>query len=228
MTVEEIKKLINDEDNKVLRKPNTLKGKKYEDVLNAHKTLKIIIDDVIKNDDREHFLNSMLGKRKMRSVGITKIKTINKVVCMHKIQSYLGEGVFFDAHKLFDDGNYPKWIKPNHCFSNSHLHILQTGIKAKILSGIIFIGKPILHSVILVGDNIIDFNYNLVMSKDLYLNLTHFEILEELDYKQILDNKNVIKGMKNIQSYVLNFAFDEAIETEKARFNQTKEGVAVM
>ena len=125
MTIEEISELINDEDKKILRKPKSMIGKKYEEILNSHKILKIIIDDVIKNNNRESFINSMFGKRKMRSVGITKIKNVNKNIGLFNFQSNVGDGMFFDAHKLFENGEYPAdvnglgYIIEDICYNNA-------------------------------------------------------------------------------------------------------------
>lgn len=214
MTIYEINKLNQDANNKVLRKPVSLMNGDYEDTLRAHKIFKIIIDDVIRNKDRDLFLYSMFGKCRMRKVGISKIKNVNQV---YNINSSIGNGVFFDARTLFIDGRYPKWIEPYNCFTNTRLLILQTGLEAKILSGIAFIGKPFLHSVLLVGDKVIDFNYDLVITKDLYFALTHFEVLAELDYTKILENKKLIKGIKGVPNYVFNFAFEEVMAQEKLK-----------
>ncbi len=235
MTIEEIEKLAEDQENKKLRFPKTLKGEIREKVTMAHEQFVIIVDDVLGGINRNHneknaddlktnnkigrdFINSMYGEYKMKKNGISKIKPYDNLVGSYSFKSELGEGIFFDAHKLFPENKYPKFIKQNYCFSNSHLYVLQTKLEATVLSGIAFMGKPFLHSVILVGGNIIDFNYHLVISKDLYFALTHFEVLAELDSKQLLENEKLIRKIKGVQSHVFNYAFEEVIENAKQKY----------
>lgn len=227
MTIEEIEKLAEDEQNKTLQVPTSLKNETRESLMMAHEQLVFIIDKIIRNPNKENYItNSLFSKSIRRRVGILDLKRLNNNADCYRIKSKLGEGVFFDAHKLFADGQYPKWIKPNHCFSNSHLYILQTKLEATILSGIAFIGIPFLHSVLLIGDNIIDFNYDLVISKDLYFALTHLEVLAELSNTQLLENENLIRKIKGVQSHVFNFAFEEVIEQEKKKQGKN-DGVGV-
>ncbi len=218
MTIEEIEKLADDEINKKLRLPKSMEGETKENIMLAHEQLVFIVDKILRNPNRKNYLSgSIFAKSIMRKRGIKNIKKPDNCVEFYKISSDFGEGVFFDAHKLFENGEYPRWIRPYYCFNNTHLYILTTGVDATILSGIAFIGKPFLHSVLLVDDNVIDFNYDLVISKDLYFKLTHFEVLAELTHEQLLENKSLIFGIKDVQSHVFNFAFEEVIEQEKKR-----------
>ena len=228
MRIEEIEKLANDQHKQCLRVPKSLNGETMEKLMMTHKQFKFIIDKIIRNSNKSFYLsNSMFAKCVRKQNGINCLKEIAQdwFEC-YSLNSELGNGIFFDAHELFLNGEYPKWIKRYHCFTNTHLYILQTKLKATILSGIAFIGKPFLHSVLLIGDNIIDFNYDLVISKDLYFALTHFEVLSTLNYKSILENEALIRKMKGVQNYVLNFAFEEVIDQEKAKQGIT-DGVGV-
>ena len=218
MTIEEFENYAEDAENKSLRVPKSFNSETREGLMMAHEQFVFIIDKIIRNPNREYYItNSLFFKSIRRRIGIQDLKRLNNCVGSYEIKSELGNGVFFDAHKLFIDGEYPTWIKPNYCFSNSHLYILQTKLEATILSGIAFVGKPFLHSILLIDDNVIDFNYDLVMSKNLYFALTHFEVLAELSYKQLLENEQIIKKIKGVQSHVFNFAFEEVIEKERMK-----------
>ena len=220
MTIREIEKLNYDEDCKHLRLPNSLNGITRDELYQKHLFFKLIVDDVIRNTDRERFLNSLFGKRKMKLTAHAKIKSHKSDVNYYTTTCDLGEGMFSDARKMFENEIYPQWIKHQYCFNNTHLYILKTKQKAKILSGISFVGKPFLHSVLLIDENIVDFNYDLVMSKDLYIKLTSFEILEVLDSKKLLENKDLIINNRkhlNLPGCVLNFAFDEVVERLKTQ-----------
>ena len=228
MTIKEIKKMEEDEQNKKLRLPKTLDGETRDKVMMAHEQFVFIIDRIIRNPQREDYLSgSIFAKTIMRKFGINDLKKLDNCVGSYEIKSDLGGGIFFDAHKLFPDQKYPEWIKPYYCFDNTRLYIFRTGLEASILSGIAFIGKPFLHSAILIGDNIIDFNYDLVISKDLYFTLTHFETLAELSCKQIFEHKKLIREMKGVQNYIFNFAFEEVMEREKVIQRLKDDGVEV-
>ena len=219
MTIEEIENLIIDERNKMLRNPQSMENESVETILMAHQIFKTVIDNVLRNSTKYKFLNSVAGKQTMQKYGISKISCINRAVGVYEIETKLGKGTFFDAHRLFQDDEYPRWIRHHQCFANAHLYILKTKMDAKVLSGIAFVGKPFLHSVLLVGDDIIDFNYDLIMSKDLYCALTHFEVLAELDSTKLLENKRLIMKIRGVQGSVFNFAFDEVVEQEKQKLS---------
>lgn len=78
--------------------------------------------------------------------------------------------------------------------------------------------KPFLHSVILVNGKIIDFNYNMVIDKDLYFKLVKFESLAELDAQKARDTFDFIiwrRDMLNkskVQTLTMNFAFDNVLD----------------
>ena len=218
MTIEEIKKLADDEKNGELRVPKSLHGESYDNLMMAHEQMVFIVDKIIRSGNRDRYLSdSMLSKLEMRKIGITGLDILNKDFGSYEIYSKLGDGVFFDAHKLFVGKKYPPFIRSHYCYDNTRSTIAIFGKGAKILSGIVFIGKPFLHSVILFNDTIIDFNYDLVISKDLYFKLTHFEVLAKLNYEQLHRNHEIICNMKGVQSHIFNFAFEEVIEEEKKK-----------
>ena len=221
MKIEEIEKLGEDSINKRLRPPKTLQGETRDKLMMAHEQFVFIIDRIIRNPRRQDYMsNSIFSKMIMKRIGIKNIKSVDNLVGFYQINTELGKGIFFDAHELFEDHKYPKWIKPYYCFDNTRLYVQCLDVKSSILSGIAFIGKPFLHSVLLIGDIVIDFNYDLVISKDLYFALTHFEALAELSNKQLNENKQLINEISGVPNYVFNFAFDDVMQIVTAENNK--------
>ena len=227
MTIREAEEIIKSYEVGGLRKPQSILGEKYNEIMKIHQTFKIIIDDIIRNPKRNDYLDSINGKRKMRRCGILKAKLLNKIFESYTIETKFGNGIFFDARKLFIGKEYPKWIKYNFCYANARNYLLTSGLDGKILSGIAFVGKPYLHSVVLVEDDIIDFNYDLVMSKDLYFALTHFEVLSEIDGKDLVENKKILRGLKGIKDDVFSLAFDDIIASIKSKIEDKNDVVGV-
>lgn len=223
MTIKEINGLVIDEVTGRLRKPKTLVGLTNEEIFNMRQTFLIIVKKIINNPNRDEILNSLIWKANMKSVGIEKIEIANRDIGSYNIKTKYGEGIFFDAHRLFVDGNYPQWITPKYCFSNSFFYVMRTGLDAKVESGIAYDKQPFLHSVVLIGDYIVDFNYDLVMEKNLYCALTHFEILEELESEKIVGAKRFCLEHKElfskVEDCVMNFAFDEVIKNAKKQLD---------
>ena len=233
MRVEEINKLIEDEDNGMLRKPKQTQNKTEQELLKSREILTILVKNIIENPNRDKFLNSIVGKRFMQIAGIEQLVDINPSVKMYKVKTVLGEGLFFDAHRLYLDGKYPYYIKPGYCYSNAYSYVALNNINSKVVSGIAYLDKPFLHSVVLTGGGqVVDFNYNIVMNADLYFKLLNFEVLAELDGDKIketyelLENNADIYEKHNIQSYTLNFAFDEILkilkETNEEKIKEKK------
>lgn len=224
MRIEEIRQLNLDEKNKTLRNPKSVKSLTKDEIWKCRDVFSIIVNDVIRNENRESFFKSMKGKNKMRFAGIKKFKVVDKNIGIYSIVTDFGEGRFFDAHKLYgESGEYPKWVKPNNCFLNSHFYVMQNPTATKILSGIAYMKKPFLHSVVSAGDNILDFNYDLVISKDLYLALMNFEVLAEVDCGEIARDKKLILASKGVQAHEINFAYDDIISELKG----LNEGIGV-
>ena len=219
MTIEEINNLINDEDNGTLRKPKTIKNKTDQELLRAREIMTIFVQDIIENSNRHIFLNSLIGRRFMQVAGIKKFDDVNPSIRIYSVKTRFGDGLFFDAHRLYEDGKYPFYIKPGFCYGNAYAYVAKNNVKAKVVSGIAYLGKPFLHSVVLTGGGqVIDFNYNLVMNAELYFKLLNFEVLAELEGDKIketyelLENNADIYEKYNIQSYTLNFAFDDVLK----------------
>ena len=234
MTIKEIEQLIKDEDAGVLRKPAPALNKPRRDLNRGSEILTIIVKYILSNKDRDVFLTSACGKLIIKRAEIQDINCVDHQYGMYEIKTKLGDGIFFNTLRLFEDGKYPVWIKPGFCYSNTYAHIMTEELKAKILSGIVYLGagKPFLHSVILHNDDtIIDFNYNLVMSKELYFSLFNMEVLAELESEKIISSKEFCLKNPEIfskfKSYDINFAFDEVMEKAKERYNTTEREVGV-
>ena len=216
MKLDEINNLALNEIIGNLRKPETVENLDEKTIFNSHQTFLIIVNKILHNPSKERFLQSSFGKCIMGKVGISEITLKNKEIGIYYIKSIFGEGEFYDARKMFLNGKYPKWINHGFCFSNSFYHLMMTGMKASIESGIAYKKKPFLHSVIAVGDYIVDFNYDLVISKNLYYALMHFEVLATLESEKIksirddcFNRRQIFDGM---QDYMINFAFDDVME----------------
>lgn len=109
----------------------------------------------------------------------------------YELKTKWGSGKFFNARLLFNNSEFPNYIEKKYCFSNCYFYaknIGETNDKScKVLSGIAYINKiAILHSVVEFENGwIMDFNYDLVMQKDLYFALFGFEVLSELTSQEI-------------------------------------------
>lgn len=216
MKLEEINQLAFQETIGNLRNPKTVENLDEKAIFNSHQTFLIIVNKILHNPSRERFLKSSFGKCIMHKVGVLELKLKNEEIGIYHIKSIFGEGEFYDARRLFANGKYPKWINPGYCFSNTFYHVMMTGINANVESGIAFKKKPFLHSVLAVGDYIVDFNYDLVISKNLYYALMHFELLSTVEGEKIrkirddcFNRRQIFDGM---QDYMINFAYDDVME----------------
>lgn len=234
MKLEEIRKLIKDEDAGKLRKPAIKLNKNRNERISRCDALTIIVKYIIENSDRDVFINTSFGKLTMKKAGILDVYCEDPNYRIYKASTVFGDGKFFDSRALFENWKYPQWIIPGFCYSNSYAHILTKELKAKIISGIVCMGrsKPFLHSVILTDEGmVIDFNYSLVMDKELYFNLFNFEVLAELDSEKIIKNKEFCLSNPEIfsdyKSYEINFAFDEVMERVKAKHNISDKEVGI-
>lgn len=117
----------------------------------------------------------------------------------YTIKTKFGTGRFFKANEIFKNYQTPDFIKKDFCHYNSFMlcqAIAKAGDKATVLGGIACLGRPFLHSVVCInyyGEKfVLDFNYNLAMSYNLYVKLFSFNILSELDGERLIDDCNKI------------------------------------
>lgn len=217
--IEEINKLAEDENKGELREPDILKRLTQYDVLSRQNILSIFVKYIVENPSREKFLNSIFGKRLMSLLGVNFIENIDPSIGMYHVNTVAGEGNFFDAHRLFESGQYPNWVAQNHCFGNAYLYALKNAKQSRVVSGIAYVGKPFLHSIVLTKSNyVVDFNYNIVMTAGLYFNLINFEPLAEVNSKDIKETYTLFNTNRdlfqkeNFQTYAINFAFEDILE----------------
>ena len=150
--------------------------------------------------------------------GVKSFKGVGTIKHPFKMQTEFGGGIFYDAHKGFRKNTYPEWIEQNYCYSNCLQFVLLTDKDCKLLSGIGYMDKPFLHSIILIKDKIIDFNYHVVMDRDLYMALTKFECLAEIDAKHVREttdfilSKRSVLSASNLQTLTINFAYDDVLD----------------
>ena len=99
-----------------------------------------------------------------------------------KIDSSIGQ--FFSAKQLFKQG-YPKFIKPHNCHTNSYKFAKFFNKDCEVLFGICHADIAFIHSVLKINDYILDFNYDLVMSENLYNHLFNFKVLNTIKSEDI-------------------------------------------
>jgi len=101
------------------------------------------------------------------------------------------DGKYFDAHDLFNKFSY-KTIRPGYCFDNAYftaMYFAACEVPCEVLCGVTWLNGAALHAVSLVDDRwIIDYNYGVVMEKDLYMHLYPLNVMERVDAKNLLDN----------------------------------------
>ena len=109
-----------------------------------------------------------------------------------------------------------------------------TKVDCQILSGIAYMNEPFLHSVILFKDKVIDFNYNIVMSKELYFAITKFECLAELSASRVRETVDLVMSKRdiltksNLSCVTINFAFEDVLDylqNEQRQINHPNLGV---
>ena len=218
MKIKEINQLIKEEAEGKLRLPKFAKNKSDEELKKYQIIMTTIVEGVLKNPKADELINTDEVIEDLKRDGITQLKKINDEKGIYKINSKFGSTEFYDAHKLFVGEKYPSWVQPGLCYSNCYSYVLFARQNSTILSGIAKMGDDtFLHSVVVVGNNVIDFNYNVVMSYAMYQKLFCFEVLAELDSKRIKDthawfevNQDLL-SKTSFQSYNINFAYEDLL-----------------
>ena len=192
MTIEEINKLAKQEKVGLLRKPNLAENLNEEKLLDSEQIL-LRIKWFLEEEKKNGFVGCLFRRLVMKKQkGVKSFKGLGTIKHPFRIETEFGGGTFCDAHIGFKNNKYPEWIEQNYCYSNCLQFVLVTDKDCKLLSGIGYMDKPFLHSVILIKDKIIDFNYHVVMEKDLYISLTKFECLAEVDAKHIRETTDFV------------------------------------
>lgn len=235
MTKEEVRKLREDEETGVLRLP---KNQMFTDEIDQRNMyclnwlIKYLVEKNLDNDydevdadtaenikQKNPFIKSLVGKGTKKEP--------------YKITTTFGEGEFFDASAIIKKERLAT-IKKFYCFNNSFnfaMALAKNGYDCQQLSGIAFISnKPFLHSVInfkMNGKNyVLDLNYNLIISYQLYLKLFSFEVLAKNNGKTINEDLDLIfskvKGIEEaVSDYDLAFAYEETMNEIKNKYGIT-------
>lgn len=220
LTTQEVIELRKREIEGTLRIPAHLSTASDEDI-KMRKFIADMIKALMKNFGKYNFLSSqnLFCKTALRCVGEVKdLRGLGTKVRPYEISTKWGKGKFFNAHYLFQDQKYPKYIQKRMCFYNSLKFALDSDENKQdsclVLSGIsLFNAGPGLHSVIEKNGYIIDFNYDLVMSSELYKEVFRFEVLSELSSENLNEKyMPVIKNMEFANLYgpaCFNFAHED-------------------
>lgn len=137
------------------------------------------------------------------------------------INTNFGCGNFLLYSKFLNANEDTSYIKKRYCFQNVYEFSKRCSKKCEIISGLAFRDYPFLHSVILLDDYVLDFNYNLAMSKDLYFKMFNFEVLTKVDSDYVKENAYLIsKDSKFLTSNRIAygdvaFCFEELVEILK-------------
>lgn len=138
----------------------------------------------------------------------------------YHITTQFGSGNFLHSSNFLVGENLD-YIKKRFCFQNVYEFAKRHSKKCEMLAGLAYRDYPFLHSVILVDDYVLDFNYDLAMSKDLYFKLFNFEVLNRVDSDYVKENMALINPdskflkMGRIAYGDVVFCFEELIEILK-------------
>lgn len=137
------------------------------------------------------------------------------------INTNFGCGNFLHFSTFLGEDDDFSCFKKRFCFQNVFEFAKSKDQKSEILSGIAFRDFPFLHSVVLVDDYVLDFNYDLAMGKDLYFKMFNFEVLTKVDSDYVKENAYLIN--KDSKFLIANriaygdvaFCFEELVEILK-------------
>ena len=188
MKFKEFRKLCYDQANNQLRKPNCLTN-----LTEVQINQKFAITNIIKNFmawscDFDHMCEAAsLQKSLTKYYGMTGYGTLNDPFTL---KTDFGSGYMVYSNCLLDK-KISSFFTKQHSHCNSYEFAKRYPQHCEILSGIAFREIPFLHTVILIGDYVIDYNYDLAMSRELYLKLFNFEILNRIDGDDIKRNTHL-------------------------------------
>lgn len=218
MKIDEINELARQEKAGLLRKPKDAENMQEQDLKTTEQLL-LNIRWFLEQEKTQGFVGCAYRRLVMKKLnGVKSFKGMGSIKHPCKIETDFGSGSFYDVRKGFKKKTYPDFVEQNFCYSNCLQFALTTKINCKILSGIGYMEKAFLHSVILIEDKVIDFNYHIVMSKDLYFKLVKFECLAEVDAQKARDtfdfvcSKTDVLNKSKLQTITINFAYDDVLD----------------
>lgn len=137
-----------------------------------------------------------LKKRLAKSPLVKLLKGRGTVINPFYMETEFAKGYFFNVDFLFAKRKWTQ-IAVGTCFSNAYktaLGLSKNSIENKILNGLSWFGYSVCHSINLVNDEwVIDYNFGVVMQKELYFKTFPFEVLDAIDGKEILNNYDQFK-----------------------------------
>ncbi|MBR4999289.1 MAG: hypothetical protein IKY10_05350 [Clostridia bacterium] len=218
MKIDEINELARQEKAGLLRKPKDAENMLEEDLKTTEQLL-LNMKWFVEEEKAQGFVGCAYRRLVMKKLkGVKSFKGLGTIKRPYKIETDFGSGSFYDVRKGFNKKMYPDFVEQNFCYSNCLQFALTTKIDCKILSGIGYMEKPFLHSVILINDRVIDFNYHVVVDKDLYVSLTKFETMVELDAKKVREGFDFVTSKRDVlrksklQTITINFAYDDVLD----------------
>ena len=230
MTIEQVEELRVQEMEGTLRMPKLLIDE--NDIEKAH-GIRWAIFSMLKS---EKFFQKLTCKSILRKLGV-EISGNGSGKKKYILKTPFGEGECFKVEYLFKGKNNP--LEVGKCFSNSfnmasamvQLPDIET---CDCVSGILYTKgdnckSNILHSVFELKGYVVDVNFGLCISKELYYKIFMFEELVRLSGQQINEAKEILSQPEsreiaagfNLKSYHLVFALDDFIDflTNKERQN---------
>ena len=135
----------------------------------------------------------------------------------YEVITEFGQGKFLDSRLLFQDKKYPSYIQKQQCHNNCYDFARKYQGNCKVVTGIVYRKEAFLHTVINIDGVVIDFNYNLQMTEDLYYSLFNFEIINIVENKKIKENHKYlcdnVKSLPSETTYAeLVACYDEVLE----------------
>ena len=231
MTIEQVEELRKQEMSQTLRMPNL---EITEDKLQKALNIRWAIFGVLNS---ESFSNKLITKSILRKLGV-KISGKGTVKKKYILKTPFGEGKCFDIKYIFKDNKCP--LEVGKCFSNSFNLAAAFSQMPKVqvadcVSGILYADdadgkRSVLHSVFELGEFVVDANFGLCVSKDLYYKIFLFEELTRIsgtcinEVEKILqteDSRELSKQF-NLKTYHLVFALKDFVDfiTNEQRRNE--------
>lgn len=220
MTVEEIVEIRKQEKQGVLPLTSIAQTKSKEQLNNEFVILNGICSIIMGDEkDKKMWLKpNLLQKLTLRTYGIKEFGW-DEANERYYVNTEYGNASFYDAKKMFNNNCYSDQIRKNFCFSNCLTLAKLIENETDIVCGLAFIdGKSFAHAVIQIKDFVVDFNYELIMSADLYYKFMNFEKVNIISSKQlkqdwdkIVEYCSTLKYPYN-RDWVMLFAYDEYIQ----------------
>jgi len=193
MKLKEFRKLAKSEKESVVERPKHMMHMPEAEITEKRSIANMLIDLIAsKYDYDEMYKISGYEKHLTSFYNLTGKGVFENP---YVIETNFGYGKFCDLHTYFKTKKYPEFIIKRYCHTNCYQFAKKINSRCKILSGIAYKNYPFLHSVLLMDNYILDFNYDLLMTKELYCSLFNFEVLNVIngdDVKKYADKMEAI------------------------------------